>query len=406
MAKKRKEKTEEEELDIQLPKFDEQKFLQRERRNIKTLFISFGLGLLIAVISFGFWALLKGSPFRWELVLLLGIFNASWLKYIFLKLNIDLTDFGRKGWFTSFGVYFFTWLVLMILLCNPPFYDDELPQINLVALPGAQEVGGTVLVVAHITDNVGVKTQGINFTLWDPNGTVSYPEFSFKDNIFKYTYQNSENLMGAYHFSLVASDVNGNVNNGYTNMTFEYSNDALGIISSRFTDIRSGDPIVISANENIHPWNFRVYYTLDNGSQINVDRKDVSDKTKYETSAEFQGWKENKNFTVTVYAEVTDYFVNIPERFNNTIIDTTPYNTTTYHFSTETDPNIGTKTPLVEYNQSLAALRKDQLPNTLNYQLPYPIGVGNIPGFEAVIFLVALVGVVLLLKRRKKESSP
>ena len=294
----------------------------------------------------------------------------------------------------------------MILLCNPPFYDDEIPQINLVALPGVQEVGGTVLVIAHITDNVGVKTQGINFTLWDPNGNVSYPEFSFEHNIFKYTYLNSENLMGAYHFSLVASDVNGNVNNGFTNMTFEYSNDTLGIISSRFTDIRSGDPIVISANENIHPWNFRVYYRLNNGSQINVDRKDVSDKTKYETSAEFQGWKENENFTVTVYAEVTDYFVNIPERFNNTIIDTTPYNTTSYHFSTETDSNIGTKTPLVEYNYTLAALRKSQLPNTLNYQLPYPVGVGNIPGFETVVFLIAIVGVVLLLKRRKKDTAP
>ena len=54
MAKKRKEKSEEEELDFKLPKFDEEKFLKKEKRNIKTLFISFILGLVVSLISFGF----------------------------------------------------------------------------------------------------------------------------------------------------------------------------------------------------------------------------------------------------------------------------------------------------------------------------------------------------------------
>src|SRR4030042_4899531 len=135
MAKKRKEKTEEEEFDFKLPKFDEEKFIKRERRNIKTVFIAFILGLIIAVISFGFWALLSGNYLRWELVLLIGVFNASWLKYIFLKLNIDLTDFGRKGWFTTFAIYFFTWLLVLVVLVNPPFYDDAAPNVTAVSLP-------------------------------------------------------------------------------------------------------------------------------------------------------------------------------------------------------------------------------------------------------------------------------
>ena len=114
MAKKRKEKTDEEELDFKLPKFDEKKFLNKERRNIKTLFLSFLLGLIIAIVSFSFWTLLSGSGLRWELVLLLGVFNASWLKYLFTRLNIDLTDFGRKGWFGSYAIYFFTWLIVIM----------------------------------------------------------------------------------------------------------------------------------------------------------------------------------------------------------------------------------------------------------------------------------------------------
>ena len=233
MAKKRKEKPEEEELDFKLPKFDKEKFLKRERRNIKTLFISFLFGVLIALVSFGFWVLLTDSAFRWELVLLLGVFNISWLKYIFLRLNIDLTDFGRKGWFSSFAVYFFTWLFVMVVLVNPPFYDGESPQVDLAVLPGAQELGGSVMVVAHIIDNVGVDEQGINFTMTDPNDVTVSPSFSFADNIFQYTYDNVDGLLGVYNFTLTVRDVSGHTR--VITGDFMYSNATVEITSSRFS---------------------------------------------------------------------------------------------------------------------------------------------------------------------------
>ena len=74
MAKKRKERKDEEELDFKLPKFDEGKFLKKERRNVKTLYISFIFGFIIAILSFSFWVLLSDSWIRWELVLLFGVF--------------------------------------------------------------------------------------------------------------------------------------------------------------------------------------------------------------------------------------------------------------------------------------------------------------------------------------------
>ena len=77
MAKRRKETTEDEEIDFKFPKFDEESFLRRERRNIKTTFIAFLFGLLLALISFGFWQLLSGETYRWLLVLLVGVFNAA-----------------------------------------------------------------------------------------------------------------------------------------------------------------------------------------------------------------------------------------------------------------------------------------------------------------------------------------
>jgi PGF-CTERM protein len=395
MAKRRKEEGEQQEpLDFQIPKFDEGAFIKRERRNIKTLFISFLFGLLLAVICFGFWVLLVGSFLQWELVLLVGVVNMVWLRYIFLKLNIDLSDFGRRGWLSSYAMYFFTWLLLVLILVNPPFYDGEAPHVDLAVLPGVQEPGGTIFFAAHIVDNVGVNAQGIRLGIIDPNGTMTTPSFTFENGILRYTFQNPTDTTGTYQYTLAATDVNGHKT--VVNGSFAYRSDALEIISSQRTGIASGDVITIKADEQISKENFRVYYRIDNGPQLNVSRKDAASKDKYDTSAEYQRWTPDSVQTVHVYAEALHYFANNPERFSNTVEDTTPYD-----FTTANDSNIGTETPLVEWNITLYLLHKSQLPNTVNYQVPYAYSMGATPGFEVVVALVAVVVTLVLVKRKK-----
>lgn len=399
MAKRRKEEGEQQEqVDFQIPKFDEQAFMKRERRNIKTLFISFLFGLLLAVICFGFWVLLVGSFLQWELILLVGVVNMVWLRYIFIRLNIDLSDFGRRGWLFSYATYFFTWLLLLVILVNPPFYDSEAPHVDLAVLPGVQELGGTIFFAAHIVDNVGVNTQGIKFSIIDPNGTIITPQFTFENGILRYTYQNPTNVTGIYNYTLVATDVNGHktVMNG----SFAYRSDALEIISSQRTGIASGDVITIKADEHISTENFRVYYRLDNGPELNVSRKDAASKDKYDTSAEFQGWNRSSVQTLHVYAEVLHYFANNPEKFSNTVEDTTSYT-----FTTANDSNIGTKTPLVEWNYTLYLLRKSQLTNTVNYQVPYAYNMAATPGFEVLVALAAIAVTLVLVKRKKTNKK-
>jgi hypothetical protein len=398
MAKRRKEEGEQQEpLDFQIPKFDEGAFIKRERRNIKTLFISFLFGLLLAVICFGFWVLLVGSFLQWELVLLVGVVNMVWLRYIFLKLNIDLTEFGRRGWLTSYATYFFTWLLVLLIFVNPPFYDAEAPHVDLAVLPGVQEPGGTIFFAAHIVDNVGVNAQGIRLGIIDPNGTTTTPQFTFENSILRYTYQNPVNTTGTYQYTLVATDVNGHKT--VVNGSFAYRSDALEVISSQRTGIASGDVITIKADGQISNENFRVYYRLDNESELNVSRKDAASKDKYDTSAEFHGWSQDSVQIVHVYAEALHYFANNPERFSNTVEDTSAYT-----FTTANDSNIGTETPLVEWNITLYLLHKSQLPNTVNYQVPYAYNMGATPGFEVVVALVA-IGVTLVLVKRKKTKK-
>ncbi|PNX47057.1 MAG: hypothetical protein BV459_05190 [Thermoplasmata archaeon M11B2D] len=400
MAKRRKEGAEaEEQIDFQIPKFDEEAFLKRERRNIKTMLIAFLFGLLISIICFGFWVLIGDNYLRWELVLLVGVVNSIWIKYLFLKLKIDLTDFGRKGWLSTFFTYFFTWLLILVVLVNPPFYDAESPRVEIAVLPGMQEPGGTILIAAYIVDNVGVNKDGINFTITDPLGTRQSPDFTYEDNIFRYTYENPDDLLGTYEFLFVVSDVNDKKTT--MNGSFTYSRDALNITSSLRDGIRSGDSITIKADERISKENFRVYYRIDGSQDINVDRKTPSDKERYETSAEFEGWTPNATLTVRVYAEARYYFINVPEKFSNIVTDTQ-----VYEFSTANDPTIGTQEPLVEWNVTLASPQKPQLPNTLNYILPYPRSIGATPGFEAIMLILAVVVGMLLFKRKKKDTMP
>ena len=112
MAKKRKEKEDDQEFDFKKPKFDKEKFIKNEKQKVKITILSFIFGIAISFISFGFWILLKGNDFRWELVLLFGIFTAAWLRYFFIKLNFDLNELGRKGMFSAYAIYFFSCLRL------------------------------------------------------------------------------------------------------------------------------------------------------------------------------------------------------------------------------------------------------------------------------------------------------
>jgi len=395
MAKRRKETTEEEESDFKIPEFNEEAFVKRERRNIKITVISFVFGIFIALISLGFWALLSGQGLRWLLILMVGILMAPWLRYIFLRLNIDFTDFGKKNWFTTYATYFFTWLIVLIILCNPPFYDDEAPTIDAVSLPGVQYTDGNVKIVARVIDNVKLKE--VSLTLTYPDGTNTSPQLTFDDTNYIYScvYENTGNLSGEYTYKITAVDTNNHKSE--KTGTFRFTDNILDITSSIPNPIRIGDFITIQANKDISENNFRVYYRLDDGAEINVSRKTPSDSTLYETSIKYVGWQPNSNMTMKLYAEVSYYFVNLNQKFNNTIV--TP---TTYNFTVGSDSGIGKDAILVSPNPLYALGDKNQPDNALNYYLPYPVGV-RVPGFEAIIFIVSLVIVALIFKYKKKD---
>ena len=397
MAKRRKEKDEDEDKPFKIPKFDEQEFIKRERRKIKTTFIAFLFGFLMAFVCFGFWALMgSNSAFRWPLVLLVFIANAVFIKYLFLRFNIDLTDFTKSNWLVTYAVYFFTWLLIFIVIVNPPFYDDEPPLVEVVALPGVQEPGGNITIVAKITDNKGINTNDISMVITDPDGNTTSLEpdgFEFDNTIVKYVFQNPDDILDEFQYELTVKDVSG-IETKKSGI-FSYDEYAIEVASYRFENLTHNDDIEFDVDEDVSTENFRVYYTLNNGEEINVNRKNPQIKDEYETSPVYEGWVEDADFTMNAYVEVMHYFMNIPKKYNNTIQDSE-----TYNFTTTEDSKIGDDLPLVEYNWT----RSNQPDNVLNYKLPFYRFV-QVPGFEAIIVIAALVIVVLIFKRKKKDEK-
>ena len=378
MAKKRKETESEKEIDFKMPKFDKEKFIKDEKQKIRITVISFIFGILIALISFGFWALLRGNDFRWELVLLFGVFSAAWLRYIFTKLNIDLTELGRRGFFTSYAFYFFTWLLVLIVLVNPPFYDDESPNMELVVLPNAQELGGTIKIIARITDNVGVNIDGINFSLEDPNGVVSYPmDFTFNDNIFQYVYENNDNIIGNFEFMIDVMDISGiKIDSEKGLGSFEYSNDVIklpsptGANDPSGVDVTYATEIIFDVKSNIS----RFFYKINNESEINATK----DGDYYKTTPKIKGWKKGSDITLNAYSEIIFYFDNLDTEFNNTIIDSD-----TYYFNVSNVAEIGIDDPP-------------------EIELPHPRFV-QVPGFEIIVFIISLIIMLFILRFYKKD---
>ncbi len=380
MAKRRKEKDEkaEENEEFTLPKFDEKEFVKKEKEKIRMTFVSFIFGFFIAIITFGFWTLLQDSPFQWMLVFLFGLFNASWLRYLFAKFNITVDTSDKKGMFSSYAIYFLTWLFVLIVLVNPPFYDAESPHIEVVSLPDMQEPGGSVKIVAYITDNSGIKDDRAELVITHNESTIIDTSIDLDESILQYEYQSNNQTQGEFFYSIKAED-----NSGFqtqSNGSFSINENVIkvpkpaGVESPPGPLVSYADDIVFDVKADVD-W---FYYTIDN-QNINVTQ-DKDEDGFYTTSPRLKGWKKDTQLTVQAYAKTIHYFENNPTAFNNTIIDTS-----TYYFNVSDAAEIGTEDPPA-------------------VPLPTPRFV-QVPGFEIMVFLISLLGVILIVKYKKKQQN-
>ena len=391
MAKRRKEKDEEsDDKPFKAPKFDEEEFIKKEKRNIRVTMVSFLFGCFIALICFAFWALMGNQiDYRWTLVLLVAVANAVFLRNILEFLKIDISDFTKKNWFTNIAIYFFTWLLIMIVIVNPPFYDDESPRVELVVIPEFQELGSPVNFYARISDNAGIEKSGITFSI---DGDVIDPsDYDFKNNTFTYSYEDG-NILKTYNYSLTATDSNDlkTIKSG----TFEYSNDSiyipepLDVTTPPGPRVGSATSIKFKVKDEVD----RIYYKITNADNVTGEPINVTQKEGdfYITYPKYEGWAKNQNVTMQVYAEQYHYFevvtsgqycvISETDFCKNTITDSQ-----TYYFTVADETGVSS----------------EEAPKA-TYPQPKCVAV---PGFETLLLIVALAAVILIFKYKKKDEN-
>ena len=363
MAKRRKVS---EEFDFKFPEFDEKKYIDRERRNTKVVITTFIFSVVIALISRYLWAGMDKN-IRWPLIFLFALFMIPFLYSIIRKI-VDVSDYEKKNWFATYLSYLITWVVILIILVNPPFYDGTAPMVDYCILPIYQEPGGTVKVAAYIADNSGLKN--VNLSVEEPGGEIVYPSHTTYEGLYIWEYKNSKNLMGRFNITITAEDTTGN--RKVVKDSFWYSEDAIALAyPDNGSKVNHATPIRFEIKE-LSKENFLTYYIVD-GHKINLTRSN----NLYETSPIYEGWEKGKNVTLVVKAEVMHYFYD--KKVNNTVSDSS-----VYVFPTDSNDNsIGTEKP-PEF--------KEKLPS------PRPRAIT--PGFEILVAVLSLILVAVWKKKR------
>jgi len=235
MAKKRRETDDEdEEQEFKIPEFDRKAYLREEIRDSKAILLS-----CLLALPLGLAAVLLTVYVHFALGLLVGLAGFGLMKPMWGLARLDLTGFDWKKWIFNIGTYFFTFLVVWILLLNPPIIDvsppvirnvqvapfaigDPLDAVNWTNVPGTNThvaiANGTGWAVgAIISDNVRL---GKNPVLYvgslanapnDMNYTSSTGTYIFISadarpigQIITIRAWDGDNRMTSYEFSLVS----------------------------------------------------------------------------------------------------------------------------------------------------------------------------------------------------------
>ncbi|HEY4704171.1 MAG TPA: hypothetical protein VII27_00345, partial [Thermoplasmata archaeon] len=116
MAKKKRK----EEPEVEVPDFDEVKFMRGEMRALRVTVLVVLWAIPAALVS---WVLTVPPLSVSVVAFFAGIGMLFLLKWVLPILRVDISEWKRKDWMGQGSTFFFTWLAVWLLLLNPPFTD-------------------------------------------------------------------------------------------------------------------------------------------------------------------------------------------------------------------------------------------------------------------------------------------
>lgn len=129
MAKKRrKQEQEKEEKEYKPPRFDRREFMETEVGVAKGTIIAVIIAVPMAVVAFFVMALSVAGG------LLIGLVGIGLIWFLLPMLGIEVTRYKVTHWLGVISSYFFLFLAIWVVLCNPPFSDRAAPDIKNVSV--------------------------------------------------------------------------------------------------------------------------------------------------------------------------------------------------------------------------------------------------------------------------------
>jgi hypothetical protein len=232
LAKKRRQKVEKkEDYVFTPPEVDRNEFIRDELRNAKATFISFGFAILMGLVSYGL--LMAIGDFRVGGII--GIFAVGALPFIYNYMKLDISGFDWKNWAGVVAVYIFSWLMIAVLLVNPPITDMASPEVKEISFEVYEEnvvdnetvykwvsieknTDGDIVVPHNTTfrilvtviDNNELDENSVMLKFEDTGGSYSREKIDDHRYSFEFGFGSPFDETGDFNFEISAKDTNGN----------------------------------------------------------------------------------------------------------------------------------------------------------------------------------------------------
>ncbi len=214
MSKRKKKK--EEEYEYEMPEFDKEEYMEKEITKAKSVMVSIALAPVFAFASSEVFALTREAAYGF----LVGILGLLVIGIVMDMVGIDTKSFDKKEWAMNWGMFFFTWLAVFVLLMNPPFHDYANPTLNSMDVQIDQDGEWVPLdeanvtaqeeydirLVAKVTDNVELKEDSVDIYFDDGWHDME----KIDDHKYAATFNGTVAQVNPYDYTVSAEDVNGN----------------------------------------------------------------------------------------------------------------------------------------------------------------------------------------------------
>ena len=212
---------EKEEKEYKPPAFDKKEFMETEISVAKGTIFAVVLAIPVAIVAFfltGFSAIVG---------LVVGLAGIGIVWFLLPIIGIEVAGFKITHWLGVISTYFFLFLAIWVVLCNPPFSDKALPDIANVRVSwdggdylDVDELGtGNSITIpttnvtqmriqAQVTDNVELNVNTVDIRMYDGTPLPMSQNATF-DYIFEHTVAAPAAGMS---FTISAQDTNGHTN--------------------------------------------------------------------------------------------------------------------------------------------------------------------------------------------------